>query len=122
MLMLYRRLDQNGDYVFGNNKLDYISGKEAVAQAIKTKIMLFYQEWWENISAGIPMFQSIVGKVADVNLQMAITLLVTNRVQEIPEVVSVKDVKVNSDSSNRVISLELKVDTIYGEDYVGVEF
>ena len=122
MLMLYRKLDQNGDYVFGNNKLDYISGKEAVAQAIKTKIMLFYQEWWENISVGIPMFQSIVGKVADVNLQMAITLLVTNRIQEIPEVVSVKDVKVNSDSSNRVISLELKVDTIYGEDYVGVEF
>lgn len=120
--MLYRKLDQNGDYVFGNNKLDYISGKEAVAQAIKTKIMLFYQEWWENISVGIPMFQSIVGKVADVNLQMAITLLVTNRIQEIPEVVSVKDVKVNSDSSNRVISLELKVDTIYGEDYVGVEF
>ena len=119
--MICRKLDQNGDYLFGNNKLDYISGLEAVAQAIKTKVMLFYQEWWENIADGIPMFQSIVGKVADTNLQMTITLLVTNRIHEIQEVVTVKEVKVNSDSTNRVISFELKVDTIYGEAYVEVE-
>lgn len=115
MSMIYRKLDANGDYVFGNNKLDYIDGKEAVAQAIKTKICLFYQEWWENLSLGIPMFQSIIGKVADSNEQMTITLLVTQRITEISEVTTVKNVEINYNNDVRTISLSLNVDTIYGE-------
>ena len=53
--MKYRKLDENGDYSFGNNSLDFISDADAIAQAIKTKILLFYGEWWENTAIGIPM-------------------------------------------------------------------
>ena len=54
--MKYRKQLANGDYSFGNNIQDFYTGQEAIAQAIKTKILLFYGEWWEDISQGIPMF------------------------------------------------------------------
>lgn len=117
--MKYRKLDKNGDYMFGNNGLDFISDTEAVAQAIKTKVMLFYQEWWEDISIGIPMFQSIIGKVADSNLKMTYTLLLTKRIQEIEQVTSVSNVEVKQ--GNRSLSFKIDVDTIYGSTSVEVE-
>ena len=122
MIMKYRRLDSNGDYVFGNNELDYISGKEAIAQAIQTKIKLYYQEWWENISIGIPMFQSIVGKVANQNLKMTASLLLIDRIKEVEGVISVKNIQVMVD--NRVISFEIEVETSYGDVDInlGVDF
>ena len=59
--MKYRKLDNNGDYSFGSGFSDFVYDKNAIAQAIKTKILLFYGEWWEQIDDGIPMFQSILG-------------------------------------------------------------
>ena len=46
--MRYRKLTETGDYSFGNGSLDYISGVAAIAQAVKTRIMLFLAEWWED--------------------------------------------------------------------------
>ena len=37
--MIYRNKTDNGDYCFGNNKQDYVSGSDAVALAIKSKIL-----------------------------------------------------------------------------------
>ena len=39
-LLQYRALDKNGDYTLGQN--DIKQGKEAVAQAIKTRLALLY--------------------------------------------------------------------------------
>ena len=44
--MKYRKLDNNGDYSFGSGFSDFVYDKNAIAQAIKTKILLFYGEWW----------------------------------------------------------------------------
>ncbi len=38
--MIYRRIDANGDYTFGQGKFNFVSGTEAVAQAIKTNLLL----------------------------------------------------------------------------------
>lgn len=43
--MKYRKLDNTGDYSFGSGLTDFVENKEAIAQAIKTKILLFYGEW-----------------------------------------------------------------------------
>lgn len=59
--MKYRRLDINHDYVFGSGKSDYLSDVDAVAQAIKTRLLLFLGEWWEDQEDGLPMWQSILG-------------------------------------------------------------
>ena len=116
--MLNRRLDENGDYVFGSNKYDFLTGKEAIAQAVKTKIMLFYQEWWEDISIGIPMFQSIIGKRYDKNLDMTIILLLTNRIMELNEVISVDDIQIMNNA--RGITVTVLLTTTDGQTSVEV--
>lgn len=114
--MKYRRLDENGDYTFGNNEGNFLYDNDAVAQAVKTKILLFYQEWWENLSIGIPFFQSIAGKVSNNNLKMTITLLLKDRILEIQEVTSVDNIEINI--SNRVLSIVIDLTSIYGGNTV----
>lgn len=110
--MRYRRLDENGDYSFGNNSLDYIKDNDAVVQAIKTKLYLFYGEWWEDISLGLPMFQSILGQVSNENLRRTVILLSAEQIQSVEGVSSVDSIVVAI--SARKLMLSIDVTTEYG--------
>ena len=59
--MIYRRLDADYDYTFGQGKQDFVSGVDAVAQAIYTRLFLLFGEWWEDQKDGLPLWQSIIG-------------------------------------------------------------
>ena len=113
--MKYRKLDQNGDYTFGAGSYDYISDDEAIGQAIKTKILLFYGEWWENLGEGIPMFQSVLGQTNPDTIKSSLSMLVEQRIMEIQEVDSVKNIEIDYDRKNRTISMEVDVATTSGE-------
>lgn len=110
--MRYRRLDENGDYSFGNNSLDYIKDNDAIVQAIKTKLYLFYGEWWEDISLGLPMFQSILGQVSNENLRRTVILLSAEQIQSVEGVSSVDSIVVAI--SARKLTLSIDVTTEYG--------
>lgn len=110
--MRYRQLDENGDYSFGNNSLDYIKDNDAVVQAIKTKLYLFYGEWWEDISLGLPMFQSILGQVSNENLRRTVILLSAEQIQSVEGVSSVDSIVVAI--SARKLTLSIDVTTEYG--------
>ncbi len=110
--MKYRRLDENGDYSFGNNSLDYIEDNDAIIQAIKTKLYLFYGEWWEDISLGLPMFQSILGQVSNENLRRTVILLCAEQIQSVEGVSSVDSIVVGI--SARKLTLDIDVTTSYG--------
>ena len=110
--MKYRKLDENGDYVFGNNSHDYIEKDEAIAQAIKTKLYLFYGEWWEDISLGLPMFQSILGQVSNNNLRQTVILLCAEQISLVEGVTSVDSISV--DISARKLGLTIDVTTENG--------
>lgn len=111
--MRYRKLTENGDYSFGKNHEDYISGASAIAQAIKTKVLLFYGEWWENIGIGIPMFQSIIGQMNPEGLKVSSSLLITQRIKELPEVLSVEKVEVTREK--RTLNFSIDVRTTEGQ-------
>lgn len=111
--MKNRKLDRNGDYSFGNNLGDYITGDIALAQAIKTRILLFYKEWWEDLESGIPMFQNIIGQVNRDNLEIALQSLLAKRIREFEEVSTIEfsDIILN----NRTLSMELTCTLMTGE-------
>lgn len=66
--MRYRKLTTDGthDMCFGRGVSDYLqdstNNPDAIAQAIKTRLLLFYGEWWEDITDGLPMWQKILGQ------------------------------------------------------------
>lgn len=111
--MKYRRQDKNGDYVFGHNKNDYVSGNLAVAYAIKSKILLFYGEWWEDVGLGIPMFQSILGQARSDALKNSMQMMLIDRIKEVDEVVAVN--KVDISMLNRTMTCNVSITTNVNE-------
>lgn len=110
--MKHRRLDSNWDYCFGRGVNDYLSDLEAVAQAIKTHLLLLYGEWWEDTKSGLPLFQKIAGvRGTEENLQ-AIDLIFKERILDTKGVVSV--LGFNSSYENRRYSFTATVETLYG--------
>lgn len=111
--MKYRRQTETGDYSFGYNQNDYVSGNLAVGYAIKSKILLFYGEWWEDLGTGIPMFQSIMGQGKSDVLKNSIQQMVTDRILEIDEVAVVNKVEVTF--VDRTLKMNVSVTTTNNE-------
>jgi hypothetical protein len=109
--MKYRRLDSNGDYIFGGGLNDFVQDAYAVAQAIKTKLCLLKGEWWENLDEGLPLFQSILG--APGGQKSSIDLLYQQRILSVPNVKNIEQVKSSLD--NRVYSFYCVINTTFGK-------
>lgn len=119
--MKYRRLDSNGDMTFGQGKYNYLVDKEAVGQAILTKLKLLENEYWEDIEDGTPLFQKILTQKATAEGINAIDIIIKTRILEVPRVVAISNFK--SRVEDRRYFAELDVETEYGDlDGFQVEF
>lgn len=58
--MTVRRLDDNGDIVCQG--VQFIGGREEIAQTIETRLKLFLGEYFRDITDGTPWYQQILGK------------------------------------------------------------
>ena len=124
--MICRRLDENHDYCFGRGLGDYlqdVSGNpEAIAQSIKTRLLLFLGEWWKDLRDGLPLWQKILG--ARVKDKKIIDKIITDRIQglKMPNgnyaITAIKEVESEYDVETRAYSFTCRVDTIYGELYI----
>jgi hypothetical protein len=109
--MKYRRLDSNGDYLFGGGIIDFAQDIYAIAQAIKTKLALLKGEWWENLDEGLPLFQSILG--APGGQKSSIDLLYQQRILSVPNVKNIEQVQ--SSLENRIYSFYCVINTTFGK-------
>ena len=116
--MRYRKLDENNDYSFGNGQNDfYRDVPEAVAQSVKTRLLLWLGEWFLNIEEGTPFMQSILGKYSKAVADTAIQ----DRVLATTGVTDISDYESILDPDQRAMSVPtLKIDTIYGPSAVEV--
>lgn len=113
--ILVRRLDKTWDMTFGNGKACYIADKEAIAQIIKSRLLLFLEEWWMNQDDGLPMFQSILGIPGAGNHKDAVDRLITERILGTPYVQSVESVSSNYNPDTRAYSITVVVNTTFGQ-------
>ncbi len=116
--MRYRKLSPTGDYVFGNGQQDfYRDVPDAVAQAVKTRLLLWLGEWFLDIEIGTQYMQGILGKhskrLADATIQDRVSG--TQGLDGIPQYSST----VNPDT--RDMTVEMTIDTIYGPTAVQLE-
>ena len=116
--MKYRRLDENWDYVFGHGQTDYLTGREAVGQAIKSRLLLLYGEWWEDQEDGLPLFERILASSGSDENKRAVDIIFARRIGDTTGVLNVSWYESSFDRNKRSYDFSCQVDTVYGELYV----
>ena len=112
--MIYRMLDENGDYVFGRSKHAYLEGVEAVAQAIKTRLRLLYAEWWEDREDGLQLFEKILSSSGSPSNVQAVDFLFKERISGTKGVLSILGYDSNFNDDTRKYTFRAVVETLYG--------
>lgn len=108
----YRILDINGDMQFGRGQQDLTYGSDAVAQAIKTRLLLLKGEWWEDAEDGLPLFQQILDTPNSTQNLNVVDSIIKQRILGTPNVLSIQEY--TSSYDNRTYSFNCKVNTTYG--------
>ena len=108
--MIYRKLDDNGDYVFGANSNGFYKDIYAVQQAISTRLKLLKYEWWEDLNDGLPLWQDIL---ANRDIDKA-KQLIKERIEKTNKVKCVTIFNATWDSKQRQLDIYALVDTEYG--------
>ncbi|MGP2502260.1 hypothetical protein ACTUSN_12825 [Pantoea ananatis] len=116
--MRYRREDDDGDYTFGHGDDTWlINSPETVAQAVKTRFLLWYGQWFLDTTAGTPWIQSVLGKQKPETYNLAIR----QRILETQGVKSIQAFDTTTDSTTRRVVFTATIDTIYGTTTVTSE-
>ena len=113
--MIYRMLDSDGDYVFGRGKHAYLEGIDAVAQAIKTRLLLLYAEWWEDREDGLPLWEQILAAGGSQDSLTAVDLIFKERIEGTTGVLSLLGYESDFDRDNRKYTFKAAVETMYGD-------
>lgn len=112
-LISIRALDENHDPIYGNGAAAFLTDIDAVAQIIKTRLLLFQGEWWMDLTDGLPLFQSILG-TSNPNKQTAIADLIRDNIQNAPFVTDVSEIESKFDSASRQFTFICYVNTVFG--------
>lgn len=110
--MRYRKLDANGDYVWGHQQGDFYRDQaEGVAQAVQTRLRLTLGEWFLDVTDGMPWNTQVLGKYTQDQYDTAIRdrILGTTGVTEIIDYSSVVD------SQARTLTVTATINTQYGQ-------
>jgi len=109
--MRYRKLDDDGDMLFGDEQADFFrNNPEAVAQAIWTRLRLWTGEWFLDTAEGTPYQQAALGTNKGETIEPALR----ERILETQGVTEIEEFELIIDPDNRVASLNATVNTEYG--------
>lgn len=110
--MIVRRLSPDHDMTFGNGLADYAERAEAVAQNVKTRLLLLQEEWFLDTRAGVPWLQKIM--VKPVRLLLANTIIKRTMLQTVG-VTKIVKYSTSFDRETRRLTVAATLNTIYGE-------
>lgn len=109
--MIYRKLDENGDYVFGGNKNSYVSDAYAAEQAVVTRLRQLIYEWWEDLEDGLPLWQQILGSRDKENAEK----IIRERISKTQYVKGILSFEADWDNEKRHLTIRAAVDTEFGQ-------
>ncbi|HBV39217.1 MAG TPA: hypothetical protein DEF05_05915 [Erwinia sp.] len=116
--MRYRREEQDGDYAFGKGDSAFlVNSPECVAQAIKTRLQLWYGQWFLDTTEGTPWLQSLTGRQNSTAAEMVLR----QRILATQGVKSILSFNTTFDSSSRRAIFTVTVETLYGTTTVTSE-
>lgn len=109
----YRKLDENGDMIFGHGEADFLTGLDAMGQVVQTRLKAVRDEWWEGDPTALPWITEILGARLSNYQKDRIDLMIIERLMDTVGINSVSDIE--SSFVNRKYTFSCKVQTAYGE-------
>ena len=108
--MRYRKLDNDGDYVFGHGIADFlIACPEAVAQAVRTRLELNLGQWFLDVESGTP-YARILGKSRPEDYDP----LIRRRILRTEGVTGIESYESSYDGETRRLAVAVTINTQYG--------
>lgn len=110
--MRYRKLDENGDYTFGDQQADfYRDSPDTVGQAVLTRLRLNKGEWFVDTSDGTPWSTEVLGERTVAARDAAIK----KRILGTPGVTQIDTYDSSFDPETRRLSVSATISTAYGQ-------
>jgi hypothetical protein len=110
--MRYRKLDANGDRIFGHQQSDFWRDvPDAPAQAVVTRLHMELGEWFLDVTDGTPWKTRVLGKYTGSTRDPTIR----SRILGTQGVTGISDYSSNLDRDTRAFSANATVDTQYGQ-------
>ena len=108
--MIVRALDSNGDWIYGTGVNAYVSGNNAVAQDIQTRLQSFLSDCFFDTGAGIAWFQ-LLGQKNETALNLAVAAVILNT----SNVTGGLQLSVVYNSVTRNVTITYQVQTSYSQ-------
>lgn len=110
--MSVSRLDENGDWTFGQGLAGYITGSEEIQQSVVTRIKSFQNDWFLDTNAYIDWFNLLSNRNTEetTKAQLSKTVLDTVGVNTLNQLNFILD------RENRKANIQLNYTDIYGAD------
>ena len=110
--MLYRKLDENDDYVFGHGRADFMRDIPQVpAQAVKTRLRLFTPEWFLDVEEGTPYNTRVLGKYTRSRYEQALKA----RIIQTEGVLSIDEFSTSENPDTRTLTVTALITTVFGK-------
>ena len=106
--MRYRQMDDSGDMQLGRFLVD---SPETVAQAVITRLKLWKEEWFLDVTEGTPWLQLVLGH----NTKGTALHAIRQRILDTQGVTSVDNLDFTLDDDQRSLTVSAEVSTDYGE-------
>lgn len=116
--MRYRKLSSDDDYTFGASQLNfYRDVPEAVGQSVKTRLLLWLGEWYQDIEEGTAYLEGVLGKYS----QSTADSTIQDRVLTTDGMVSIDNYESAVNPDTRSMSVTSDLNTIYGPTQLQIE-
>lgn len=119
--MKVRRLDPaTHEITFGQGIANYTSDQSAVAQNVKTRLLLQLGEWYLDDNAGVPYLGEICTKPANLPL---VESLLKECILGTYGIKAITYFEMTYDAATRVVSVSTRVTNTYGNvEYIQVDY
>lgn len=114
--MIFRAINNSGDWQFGSGKGSYFTQLDAVMANVKTSLLFFLNDYFAAMDFGIDWWNLLGTKqpLAEQNILLQTRAMLAS----CEGVTRINSVEATVDSANRVITIHFSVDTLYSRNTV----
>lgn len=111
--MIFRNLNQNGDWTFGAGFANYVAGNQAIGINIKTRILSWLKDCFFDLNAGIDWANRLGSKNQRALLELDLRRIILQSFGVTGIVIF------DTNLTNRSFTAHYTVNTIFGKEYTG---